>query len=1035
MALQVQTSPNAFVRGDATRGSYYRGFAYYGYRHKFSLVQSSSSPYKCMPSGSPGDLCMPHSFRCETRVFDLPHDILSPWAAGSRKAQTIDIFRTGYNCIWRSPAPTVGVSINEFRFGFEQLTHPALDAFDNNNNPFSPWTRTQEIENSYAFVIVPWANLGERLDTWGNQQNRNSSRQDIILSPGYTGYPFAPNCTPAWQNNPHKTEIQITPPVYGSMFDPVNSDRYSGPTPNSQGDLSNWWANNSTIPEYWKDETAWANWVMDSFDGKKFVDVAFEMWWPFGDLPGNQLQPDFGPSVRSLHVKIEPSHNFSIKSYENTILNNDVWEAGLPQAYGLSLLPESLLPNLYVFASELDTPMASAGLSEPMGRFKKLINLVDDNGNEHISGIFVDQLRQGYKVENDVGQYFEKWSSAINTVISGGLESTHIFSNLKTSYKTLMFPYSNLKLLDGQEDHGRLFPMHIKINFQTGDKTRVSDMLRDSKYYSQLLLQLSDGDLTDQVRTPGGGGIPVDPWQKLGSEWSFADWVDPPCDFLENYMSTGRMYDLSAHMYWHMVQMFPAHSAGMVLDRLDSDTRWETFLGRYSEELQAIRSPEYRLMMLLAGIKLGADLGEISLPTCDGGEWRSFQELLQGKTAYNETLLYKMTKINETTGEKQYIWFPNSSEIDVLSYIDTQVKPDTPYRYIIEAWQLVVGNRYEYKVSEVGGGTQPALDPYNARLCILNEPVLQIIPVPFYDSIRDYPNGIRVMPRPPVRPDVNIIPYRGISDRVLIWLNGNVGDYWEPPISILPDDQAKFDNLLTAYGRNLSGGPVLDELNFKNDSNIAEFQVFRITKKPRTYSDYKDAKPLKLVANDATATSFVDGIRPNKKYYYIFRAVDEYGYVSNPSSVYEVENEKINDDTYLHINILDMFLDPQRQISKSGRRFLQIKPAFLQTKLNSDVLDGIWSWDGSKENPVLRQRDNNNTNIELGNFVEKSIWGESSQQKKYKIRLRSKHSGKKIDFNFKFRSIGASVRTIPTAPPAQAAGSAVPLHQENSRLV
>ena len=54
-----------------------------------------------------------------------------------------------------------------------------------------------------------------------------------------------------------------------------------------------------------------------------------------------------------------------------------------------------------------------------------------------------------------------------------------------------------------------------------------------------------------------------------------------------------------------------------------------------------------------------------------------------------------------------------------------------------------------------------------------------------------------------------------------------------------------------------------------------------------------------VVADGATAASKVDDIEPNKKYYYTFRAIDNHGNVSNPSSVYEIEMVKSNDDLCL----------------------------------------------------------------------------------------------------------------------------------------
>ena len=99
-------------------------------------------------------------------------------------------------------------------------------------------------------------------------------------------------------------------------------------------------------------------------------------------------------------------------------------------------------------------------------------------------------------------------------------------------------------------------------------------------------------------------------------------------------------------------------------------------------------------------------------------KFRSFVDLLRNNIpgaqsgrmdAYSETLLYCIEKtpgsIDEVSGEfvastnaddKQFVWFPNSSQIDVLNYVDTQVKYGQPYRYRILAYQMVIGNEYNY---------------------------------------------------------------------------------------------------------------------------------------------------------------------------------------------------------------------------------------------------------------------------------------------------------------------------------------------------
>ncbi|HAI37250.1 MAG TPA: hypothetical protein DCM40_03475, partial [Maribacter sp.] len=77
---------------------------------------------------------------------------------------------------------------------------------------------------------------------------------------------------------------------------------------------------------------------------------------------------------------------------------------------------------------------------------------------------------------------------------------------------------------------------------------------------------------------------------------------------------------------------------------------------------------------------------------------RSFQDILQGDLCYNETVFYRVAKIDADTSEVvQSFYFVNNSDIDVIKYVDTQLFYGKNYKYIIYAWQLVFGNEYDYK--------------------------------------------------------------------------------------------------------------------------------------------------------------------------------------------------------------------------------------------------------------------------------------------------------------------------------------------------
>ena len=116
---------------------------------------------------------------------------------------------------------------------------------------------------------------------------------------------------------------------------------------------------------------------------------------------------------------------------------------------------------------------------------------------------------------------------------------------------------------------------------------------------------------------------------------------------------------------------------------------------------------------------------------------------------------------------------------------------------------------------------------------------------------------------------------------------------------------------------------------------------------------------------------FEEQILPNKKYYYTFRAVDIRGHISNPTEVYEVE--LIDEKGAVRPIIRTINIDPGADMSliDECQKYIYIKPSLKQMYFNtsSDV---------------------------------DSIFSDESKPKKYKLRLTSKGTGKKVDINFSF---------------------------------
>ena len=391
---------------------------------------------------------------------------------------------------------------------------------------------------------------------------------------------------------------------------------------------------------------------------------------------------------------------------------------------------------------------------------------------------------------------------------------------------------------------------------------------------------------------------------------------------------------------------------------------------------------------------------------------RTYQEIIDGKPAYTEDLFYRIEKIRKITGTGeeeivQNILIPNTSELDIVKYVDTQLKYATyaTYKYNVYAHRAVFGSKYEYEWlgengpegvpdkrtiktiiqppvpgstastteyvdadgpmgDQVGisGEKVDGMSKYNAVFNTVIEPSIVLLE----DKIFSTPE-ILILDKPPVAPDINILPYRAINNRLKILLSGASDRYRQEPVIIMDSDIAHFDRLKKAQlVVDDFGNPAVDgKIEFGSDDPVRRFQIFRTTEKPRSYRDF-------TLYQQFTGGFFEEQVLPNTRYYYTFRAIDDHGHISNPTSVYEVELIDEKGAVKPVIRLFDI-TPPKNKIKTKGcQKYIYLKPSIQQMYFS----------------------DNHDVD---------SIFSDATIKKKYKLRLTSKGSGKKVDINFSFK--------------------------------
>jgi hypothetical protein len=440
-----------------------------------------------------------------------------------------------------------------------------------------------------------------------------------------------------------------------------------------------------------------------------------------------------------------------------------------------------------------------------------------------------------------------------------------------------------------------------------------------------------------------------------------------------NNKTTSRAFDITG-WYKEFTDLKSPGLTGDTDDLFDGyDTENSILLGAYANEKKISKSPQYSFWKSLMAVIFSGKLQKIIKK-----HQRSFGDLMEGKEAYHETVMYRIAKYKGKPGPKkkpiQNIYLPNSNDIDVIRYVDTQVKYNSTYTYVIYAYELVVGTKYRYLDARHRWGKYAAVKVHV-------EPSLQLLETAYFTK------ELRMVDNPPVMPDVEFVPYRAVNNRVRFLFNGNVGKYkFMPEVINSRDEQqiAKFHKVQDS----LPDEPI----EYESDDHPRSFQVWRIEKRPHTYADFA-GNLRKTVSTDvnpadpmkATTATFVDSIRPNTKYYYTFRSVDVHGHISYPTPIYEYEMVDDTGSIYPLMRIVPMVPISPREPVKYAKRYIRILPAMGQRVLDFEKLQeqGVESTKNLKDVPL--------------GVEEEQVWG-----KKFKVRLTSKNTGKKIDLNISF---------------------------------
>lgn len=657
-----------------------------------------------------------------------------------------------------------------------------------------------------------------------------------------------------------------------------------------------------------------------------FFDHVYELPVPFVDKEIKEYQVPQGALV----AEINHEYNFYIKDYEETVTRRkDVLD--------------NTLPNLYVFMSELRN-------EEPNPEFNNFISLDDTIAtSEQLTGLAARKVgREPFDIKkHPIGQYFDLYAHQYTKAVQNGS-----VERLARKFSNIAVPIEEIDLFNRFNEKSEMFPMLVDIRLGTDKTTTFAQILSDSQLTNAFMARVIN-------RAIRGESANLD--TQVASE------IIVQREGGDNRRKVSRFESMGKRI-WNVAELVEDLRQGD--EQLDPERA--VFLGNHEEEIRANSGPQFQFFKsLMFAIFLGKFQSLVKQ------KFRTFEEVMSGEPAYSETVMYRIAKFefNNAGQPIQNFWLPNSNDIDVLRFLDTQVKYNKRYFYKVWAYQLVIGTRYWY--------TDLDADSYDHHATFMAnmEPSIQLIETPYLET------SVRVTDKPPVPPDVDIIPFKGNDSEMKFYMKGNVGEFDAEPVLIQPTDAAIFNTIRDSQSRGL-----MEKITFGADDQPSVFQIFRLTERPKSYGDFTGNLWATINTDvnleslqGATSAAFVDQIMPNTKYYYIVRTIDVHGHLSNPTPVFEVEVINENGLVFPTIRCVE-FQEMARGSEKPARRFIQIVPNVLQSLINEEKS----GYEDAQTAADVERK------INLGVTTD-AVW-----DKRFKIRLTSKSTGKKIELNIGF---------------------------------
>ena len=544
----------------------------------------------------------------------------------------------------------------------------------------------------------------------------------------------------------------------------------------------------------------------------------------------------------------------------------------------------------------------------------------------------------------DNGFYFDNWADNVDSILAG--PSINDYNKLRIP-ATYIGINKNFSLVADTDNKRENFPLYNKIEFTTDSgELGINTILNESNINCSFInTSLKEGLST--ILNLGRG--------TLGSEavLNYSIVKNSSISFDEN--------NLPVINYTYQNNRF----IGLELD----------FQNVLSSSIFTGDRPTVNSIPIISYLDLCDDsntdsfsknltyvLSKLKINNIANSNFKNYKQIFDGELAQNETLIYIVKKITASNQIQAFV-FLNPLEARNFVYYDTQVKYGQKYKYEVDAYQVVIGTNYVFNNYQ---DTSNGFD-----IDCISIPSLKLVQTKYCEK------EIVNADSPPIPLDIMFVPYFGINNKLSIYMNSQVGRQHAEPVVILDQDQQTFQH--NRETQEIETGPIL----FESEDPASLFQIMRLETKPSSYQDFKDSLITNVgVLENSFSNTYLDLVEPNKTYYYIFRTKDVHSNISNPTPVYQVTLRDDAGAVYPEIEILYNFdVEVEKDAFKAARKYIHLLPSITQTSI---------------EVGEEAESANNLSQLKLG-YANDPVWG-----KQFKVRVRSKSTGKLVDFNVTF---------------------------------